>query len=313
MPVLLVSLLATPASGAPKPKDAAAARRIKAEQQVIDLVNKANRRTQSQDRKCEPRSPFEEQQPARQDAPSQAVLDALAPLRRPAGPNDALPGKESQDLIVGQLYANSVRTVTAADGSRLTILIARLDFAAFQPPARCRLLARHELVRLLEGKPRGLRKRALRLQHNAGRVPKAQAGPRDGIFLFTRGSSGIGGGGGGGDVGQFLTHGTFNSMGGGGRSSRLNGLVPDGVASITLEFPKRISRGRNYQPKVFPRGFTRTVQVRENVVSLRVPRGAEDAFPARMVWRAATAPSSGWSSSGGDGRRQRSAAGQAMR
>lgn len=287
LPLVLAGSVLTPAlAGAgyepPKPKDAAAAQRIAAERQVTDLVNKANRRVSQRDEKCEPHSPFEDRQPPTQHQPSQAVLDALAPLRRPSGREDALPGNGSGDLLFGQLYASSVRSVTAADGTRLTILVARLDASAGQPPKRCRTLARAELVRLLKGRPSALRRRALRLQDHAGRP----SGPHDGIFLFTRSGARLGGGGGGGDVKDFLAHGAFNSLGGGGRGSRLSGLLPDGVASVTLQFPKRVSRGRNYKPRVFPSAFTRTVRVQENVVSLRVPRGAEDAFPARMVWRA---------------------------
>jgi len=72
----------------------------------------------------------------------------------------------------------------------------------------------------------------------------------------------------------------FGSIG-----SRLNGLVPDGVASVTLEFPKVIDRGKYYKPTVFPSAFTTTVEVHDNALSVVVPRSAPDAFPHRMVWR----------------------------
>lgn len=281
------SLLAPVLAGAkyqpPQPKDAAAARRIAMEQKVTDLVNKANRRISAKNAACVPHSPFEDRKAPTEDTPSQAALDALAPMRRPAGPGDVIPGSRSEDLFVGQVYTNFVRTVTAADGSRFTVLIARLD-APVGPPQRCRTAARAELVRLLKGEPKGLRTRALRLQSHAGRVPAGPSGPQDGIFLFSRRGDALTSGGGGGDVRSFLARGAFNSAGGG-RSARLNGLLPDGVATVTISYPKRVSRGRNYKTKVYPSAFTRTVEVQENVVSLRVPRGADDAFPARMVWR----------------------------
>ncbi|WCB94571.1 hypothetical protein DSM104299_03308 [Baekduia alba] len=61
--------------------------------------------------------------------------------------------------------------------------------------------------------------------------------------------------------------------------------MPDGVASVTLEYPKKISRGRYFKPAVFPSAFIKTVQVHDNVLSVAIPRGAPDAFPHRMVWR----------------------------
>lgn len=288
LPGLIAGLFAAPAFGAPEPKDAAAAQRIKVERQAVDLVNRANRRIAQRDQACVPRSPFEDRLPPTQDPVSQAVLDVVAPLRRPAGPQDALPGNASEGFVVGQLYATSVRTLTAADGSRFTMYVARLDYRGLETPPRCRTLARAELRRLVKGQPRALRTRALSLQQHAGRAPSGRSGPRDGIFLFGRDAAGrVTGGGGGGDVTNFRTHGAFNSMGGGGRSARLSGLVPDGVASVTFTFPKRVSRGRNYKPKVYARTVTRTVRVSENVVSLRVPRDAPNALSVRMVWRAA--------------------------
>jgi hypothetical protein len=107
------------------------------------------------------------------------------------------------------------------------------------------------------------------------------------VLLFDRGVGGtLGSGGGGGGFGSFLTHGNVMSSGGG-DSARVTGLVPDGVASVEMTYPRRVSRGRYYEPTVFPRREVVTTPVREGVFSVRVPRGAGDALASRTVWRAA--------------------------
>ncbi|HVP03810.1 MAG TPA: hypothetical protein VMT10_14665 [Solirubrobacteraceae bacterium] len=83
-----------------------------------------------------------------------------------------------------------------------------------------------------------------------------------------------------------MAHGVFFASGGQ-HGSTLVGLVPDGVASVTLQYPRTVSRGRWYKPAVFPSAFTRTVRVQQNVLVVHVPRGGLEAFAARMVWRSA--------------------------
>jgi hypothetical protein len=84
-----------------------------------------------------------------------------------------------------------------------------------------------------------------------------------------------------------FTAGGTNDSGTSTRTSTLSGLVPDGVATVTFEYPKIVSRGRDYKPTVYTRGLIRTVRVHDNVIVLRVPRDVANAFAARMVWRAA--------------------------
>jgi hypothetical protein len=69
--------------------------------------------------------------------------------------------------------------------------------------------------------------------------------------------------------------------------AHLTGLVPDGVAKVTLEYPRVVPRGRWYKPTVYRRAYQVTLTVVDNVLSARVPRPPTDAFPNRMVWRAA--------------------------
>jgi hypothetical protein len=186
-------------------------------------------------------------------------------------------------------YADYRRDVTAANGDRLTIVMGRRVIKPYIIPARC-LDADHALIlRKLEGRPHALRSATLAefgpiragLEGNA-RQPVDDA-PQDDVSLFSDG-----GGGGGVTFADFMRHGLFGSSGTFEAGSKVQGLVPDGVAAVKLIYPKVVSRGRWYKPQVFPSGFTRTLRVQENVVSAHIPRSAPEAFPRRMVWLDAT-------------------------
>lgn len=269
-----------------KPKDEAAARHLALQSQAIDLINLAARHVYAKFPACKPSFPTARSAPTH-DAPSQPVLDALAPLRRPAGAGDTPPPFFGDG---GETYVDYVRTATTAGGVPLTIVIGRRVDRSFRPSTRC-LDAEHAwLVHLLKGRSKALRSAALgefgRLRHSLehGDAPPPPW-PQDRIYLFSGG-----GGGGGAPIADFRKRGVFTSMGspgGKGTSPRstLNGLVPDGVATVALEYPKSVSRGPYYKPTVYPSAVERTVPVHDNVLSVKVPRDATDAFPHRMVWR----------------------------
>jgi hypothetical protein len=74
--------------------------------------------------------------------------------------------------------------------------------------------------------------------------------------------------------------GDFGSDGLGG-GAIFSGLVPDGVASIALQYPAEGSGSMS------PRPLTITTRPVENVIVVKVPRQAEEAFPQKMVWLSA--------------------------
>jgi hypothetical protein len=267
------------------PKDAAAARHLRIERQAADLLNEAVRHVQTSVPGCAFRFRPTAPEPTH-DAPSQALLDVLAPLRRAAEPGDAATGVPLLG-VGGETYVDYTRTVTAADGRRLTIVIGRSTPAPFRPSKRCLDLEHAYLVKLVRHKPRKVRSLALGhfgfMRHGQEQNAKLPTAPQDAIYLFHEG-----GGGGGAGVADFVQRGVFGSSGGGPGSragSQLDGLLPNGVASVTLEYPRVRSRGRWFKPTVYPSAYTATVPVQDNVLSAHVPRPAEDAFPHRMVWR----------------------------
>jgi hypothetical protein len=268
-----------------QPKDAAARRAIERERVAVELINRAERHVRGTVSGCAgpkglPPTTFTH------DAPSAQALAAIGVLRRPAAPGDHVDQRFLDHLPAQDVYVDYVRRAVSASGRALFIVVAR-NTVVFPPqPAKCLDAAHARLLQLLAGRPEAIRSKALkefaRLRDEEARPPA----PHEGVFLFTPGPGGISGGGGGGSLAEFAQRGTFIS-GGTTSRSRLSGAVPDGVASITFEFPKRVSHGPYYKPTIFRSAYSRTVAVLDNVVSLTVPRPGLDAIEPRMVWRAA--------------------------
>ena len=270
------------------PKGPKAARHIALQNAAYALINRAGRQVWAARPSCKPSIPRPSSKTTH-DTPGQPTLDAVAALRRPAEPGDAFP--PDVPGVLGETYVDYTRSVTSAGGKSFYILVARSVPVSY-PSAAC-LEAEHvRLVKLLRGRPHTLRATALEAfgrirssqQHNSA----TPTSPQDSLWLFSKGpgGTGLGGGGGGAGISSFMAHGMFFASGGE-HSSTLVGLVPDGVATVTLHYPRTVSRGRWYKPAVFPSAFTRTVRVQQNVLVVHVPRGNLDAFAARMIWRSA--------------------------
>jgi hypothetical protein len=279
-----------PPPGVPQlePKDPAASRRIALRQRALDLVNRANSDIGKAKPSCRPALPHPSSSQTH-DTPSQPVLDAIAALRRPATADDALPAGHI-GVPFGETYADYTRSVTSASGKSFYVIIARMVRPVFRPSAAC-LDAEHarlvELTRHVDAKVRSLALEEFgKMRQGQEQNAKQPTTPQDGIYLFSKGKNGVGvaSGGGGMDIASFQRAGLLMGSGRDAHST-VTALVPDGVATVTFEYPKRVGRGRLYKPTVYPSAYTRTVTVQQNVLSLHVPRGPMDGFSARMVWR----------------------------
>jgi hypothetical protein len=224
------------------------------------------------------------------DPPSQDLLNTLGILRRPAAPGDAL---STQSLFFSHfahdIYIDYVRVAHAADGTSYYVVAARNVGIPIETDA-CLRAIHADLLRLLKGKSKRVRHRALHLFARRVRLDHKYAGraPREGVFVFDRRADGSIGSGGGGVGATFIQQtGEFGTSSAPGGVSHVVGLIPDGVATVTSSFPQTVSRGRGNPPKVYPAPIERTDPVQDNVVSISVERDPEDAFPSKMVWRAA--------------------------
>jgi len=267
--------------------DRAALRR---EQVAVRLINEATRRVQHRHRTCRlsfklaPRPTFTDARP------SDALLNAIGVLRRPATDADKVDLSQPFGAFAHNVYRNWIRTATAVDGRQFVVLVAQDRMRPRDVPRSCLAREHAELKRLLVGHGPAVAGVALRIQRRIDREehPKGGFKPAEAIFLFDRTPDGhLGGGGGGVDLGWFLRNGMFFSSGGLGRRTTLAGLVPDGVASIDFTFARTVPRGPHRNPKVYPSAIALTERVQDNVVSVAVDRPTGDAFRTRMVWRRA--------------------------
>jgi hypothetical protein len=266
-----------------QPKNRAAAQRIKVERTANDILNAAMTEVRGTVPGCATRPAFDLTHGTTQDAPSPDFVNAIAALRRPATPEEQAPETGIVATLPGETYAGYRRDVTTADGHALTIVLGRRKQFNVIIPARCLTAEHAEILKHLKGKPGAVRAKTLSIFAS---FRKAQlAGARqpdktiDVVYLFQQN-----GGGGGADVATFRKRGAFGSMGSSSSGATIYGLVPDGVATVKLVYPKMIPRGPDYRPTVYPSAVTLTLPVRDNVVEAAVPRSAPDAISYRMQW-----------------------------
>jgi hypothetical protein len=275
--VLLTCLAVALPAQAEKPKSN--------EQRAVDLINEASaqaRRTSD----C-PKSQRPPKSTVNHDRPSQGLMDLLGVLRRPATPEDKPPDDPFLFLPGSDVDIDYVRVAHAADGRTYWIVPAR-DTLHFEPLPQSCLHRIHSRLRALgHGQPPRVRRRALHFYNQlvADNRRLARRGPHEGVFVFEKRTDGIGGGGGGVDLTYLREHGQFGSSGRSDQSAVLSGLIPDGVATVTSTFGTTYSRGPDRKPRRYAKAITRTDPVQDNMVSFKVARSAEDAFPEKMVWR----------------------------
>jgi hypothetical protein len=63
------------------------------------------------------------------------------------------------------------------------------------------------------------------------------------------------------------------------------GVVPDGVASVDVRYPRFADRGPGSRVVDHRRRVHRDTDVVDNVFAVTVPRPAQDALPSLLLWR----------------------------
>jgi hypothetical protein len=211
-----------------------------------------------------------------QGSPSAAILSTLGVLRRPATATDQLPGGFGHSLFATAgkgAYVNYIRRARVAFGdSYYVIPIAHAGYFSARCQAELTASLRLELRHVLNP----LRASTLAF----GTRAITREGIHPGVLVDAVGHDGSGGGGSSANAiekygGDFATTGITK------RSAILSGLVHDGVASVQIYYPAtRSGPQRSHAVSI----TTRPV---ENLIVVKVPRGAEGAFPDKMIWRSA--------------------------
>lgn len=198
--------------------------------------------------------------PVNHGSPSRGLLSILGVLRRPTTPADKLGQWFLNDPHneIGGVYVNYVRLARRADGNNFYIV--PVSAGGFRPvPERCY----GEEAAALAREQMSAASRAQILQYLAWE--RSQDVPHEDGICFAevspRGGASIGCGS---QLSAIERHGTLTGDG-----VLMSGVVPDGVASVTLRFPKA----------------SVTARAVDNVFVAREPRG--DNPPPRIAWRSA--------------------------
>lgn len=208
-------------------------------------------------------------------APGSALLATIGVLRRPETTGDALPHGALSGGRGEQVYAGATRRALVADGTSYYVVPERSDPAAAAPSSRCLALQAAALRRALPQIPASLRAQTAALQAAfiATERQLAARGPEDVICVVTQ-SRNAGSSGCGATVAQ-IRSGTSPDD----QQGTFSAVVPDGVATVTLQFPS--ARGRP------ARSVTATVH--GNVYAVRVA-GESSGRPTTSpvaIWRSA--------------------------
>lgn len=220
--------------------------------------------------------------------PPSSLLSILGVLRRPATAADELPSGSAGRQP--QLYVNYVRFARKAYGERWYVWVSGSND---RPPAdakRCLAAERQDFRREEPRIPESLRSAAtvqFESQLRAERRVDERPTTAPGVWLIGYGRR-FGGGGGGAGAAQIERAGMWSSQSGGtgadpGRTL-FGGVVPDGVSTVTLQYPAGKLGGFSHR-----RGpaLTVTAPVLENVVVVSVERAGNQATGAvTTTWRA---------------------------
>lgn len=251
----------------------------------------------SEDRACGPRPPALSGGPAvSTGSPSSAMLSTLPILRRPATAADQLPGgllsrgRRTFAFQAGEVYVRHVRLARVAEGGSFYLVPAgRLG----RPPlsaavaGRCYRLEVAALRASLPSVPpseRAATRRYGDANYALGRYNEETSSVHEGVFLVTTRNNAIGIDG-GQSPSTIRQSGMLGGGGGGTPPSPIvmDGIVPPGVATVTLTFPAA-RHGTQSLPALHATG-----DVVNDVFVIPIPSLFErGAWPATAIWRSAS-------------------------
>jgi hypothetical protein len=235
-------------------------------------------------------------------APSAAMLSTLPILRRPASSADRLPanlyfhsGGRLKVLLGGQggdVYIRYVRRVRVAEGRTFYLVpVAKIGRPPVPPAAanRCYRLEIAALQAELPSVPRAKRAPTRRYgdaEFALGRYNLETSTVHEGVALIEQNINGGGGGGGAVQGLESIQQGGQLGGGGGGKPPTpimMDGIVPSGVATVTLQFPAIHHRSQHLP------ALNATGEVVNNVFVIPVPTLFErGGWPTTAIWRSAS-------------------------
>lgn len=208
-------------------------------------------------------------------SPPPQLLSILGVLRRPATPSDTLPARTLQPFALKDIYVRHIRRARRGFGLTYYVVPAGNGNLGQPIPARCYREQAAALHRELSHIPRSLRAGTLALEPRFVNQTRHDALPYAGICLVALGD------GGGSSCSYSISdieQGRAIESGGGPDEVAVTwGLVPDGVATVTIVYPQ--PAGHGHAP-------TTTGKVISNVFI--IPNRGRWLTNSKMIWRSAT-------------------------
>jgi len=208
-------------------------------------------------------------------APGKALLSTLGVLRRPATPADRIDAKAFGLGDPGiTIYVDGTRRARTIGRATYYIVPIHVTPAGDYPSAACAVLQTQALKQALPTIPAKLRAPTLALQaalidYDQG---LSKTTPQDGVCILSKAGTGSTS-----ECGEPLSA-IRRPMVPSGDNGSYSGVVPDGVASVTLRFPATASRAATMA--------TGTVQGNLFVVRAPGTQASPSALPT-VTWRAA--------------------------
>jgi len=256
------------------------------QQQELQYLNRAWASVLRRDRGCAPQPRPRERPTSSEGSPSPALLSILGVLRRPAQPTDTLPvrvtyhpyRRDPQGSLppAKDIYIRYIRRARWRFGAGYYLVPAGNINPGHRLLTRCYLELRDAINRKLETVPQRLRGSTVALGARYLAWMGYDASPHPGVSLLALNSTGNGDGGGGATLDD-IESGRMIASGGPTGVRVVYGIVPDGVATVTLYYHGR-----------YP-GHPITVRNIGNVFIASDPRQRlpNNGFPYKVVWRSA--------------------------
>jgi hypothetical protein len=208
-------------------------------------------------------------------SPPAALVSILGVLRRPATATDSLTLPHSArpffPIQAQGVFVRYVRRALVKDGVSYYVIPIS---GVVEPPGssrRCDAAQVAALRQELPGIPAADRASTVALQKDQLAAFRTQAHePRDQICLFEMAQNGSGGGGCGVTAGSIKQGSEIQGTG-----KTYFGLVPDGVASVTLSYP-----AQNGKPAV-----SVTTRVADNIFAAEIGGASRSLLPPAATWR----------------------------
>jgi hypothetical protein len=197
--------------------------------------------------------------------PSELMLSTLAVLRRAATGADKLPARVTLGGDVAGVYVRFTRLARVVNGISYYVVPAKTNLDRPALTARCAAAITTTLHAELPQIPPNLRAPTLALERKllAADTTKPAVG---GVVCLIVAAARASGGTCGSDPAEIKAYGML------GEEGRVSGIVPDGVASVTLRYPAR----------------TVTLNVVNNVFAAPHPSSGRLTRPPSILWRDAS-------------------------